>query len=73
LSVAASLGTTLAIMIFIPLPFVVALLLAIMLVRMARLNEADLRENISFMLLMGAYALQSVLIGIRWSSQCWRR
>lgn len=53
-------------MIFIPLPFVVSLLLAILLVRMARRNAADLRENIFFMLLMAAYALQSVLIGIRW-------
>jgi AraC-like DNA-binding protein len=59
-------GTTLAIMIFIPLPFVVALLLVILLVQMIRRNEADLRENMFFMLLMAAYALQSVLIGIRW-------
>jgi AraC-like DNA-binding protein len=66
LSVAANPGTTLAIMIFIPLPFVVALLLVILLVQMIRSNEADLRENIAFMLLMAAYALQSVLIGIRW-------
>ncbi|MER8506059.1 AraC family transcriptional regulator [Mesorhizobium sp. M0220] len=53
-------------MIFIPLPFVVALLLVILLVQMVRRNEADLRENIAFMLLIAAYALQSVLIGIRW-------
>lgn len=53
-------------MIFIPLPFVVALLLVILLVQMIRRNEADLRENIAFILLMAAYALQSVLIGIRW-------
>ncbi|TSE07504.1 helix-turn-helix transcriptional regulator [Mesorhizobium intechi] len=51
-------------MIFIPLPFVVSLLLVILLVRMAR--RADLRENMFFMLLMGIYALQSVLIGMRW-------
>lgn len=53
-------------MIFIPLPFVVALLLVILLVQMIRRSEADLRENIFFMLLVAAYALQSVLIGIRW-------
>ncbi|UDL87819.1 AraC family transcriptional regulator [Mesorhizobium sp. PAMC28654] len=53
-------------MIFIPLPFVVALLLVILLAQMIRSNEADLRENIVFMTLMAAYALQSVLIGIRW-------
>ncbi|QND68145.1 helix-turn-helix transcriptional regulator [Mesorhizobium loti] len=53
-------------MIFIPLPFVVSLLLVILLMQMIRRNEADLRENISFMLLMAVYALQSVLIGIRW-------
>jgi AraC-like DNA-binding protein len=53
-------------MIFIPLPFVVALLLVILLVQMIRANEADLREHIAFMLLIAAYALQSVLIGIRW-------
>ncbi|WP_322416899.1 helix-turn-helix domain-containing protein [Mesorhizobium huakuii] len=53
-------------MIFIPLPFVVSLLLVILLMQMIRRSEADLRENISFMLLMAVYALQSVLIGIRW-------
>ncbi|MER9729376.1 hypothetical protein [Mesorhizobium sp. M0217] len=53
-------------MIFIPLPFVVALLLVILLAQMIRRNEADLRENMFFMLLMAAYALESVLIGIRW-------
>ncbi|QND57234.1 helix-turn-helix domain-containing protein [Mesorhizobium huakuii] len=53
-------------MIFIPLPFVVSLLLVILLIQMIRRNEADLRENIAFMLLMAVYALQSVLIGIRW-------
>ncbi|GLQ80708.1 AraC family transcriptional regulator [Mesorhizobium huakuii] len=66
MSVAASLGTTPAIMIFIPLPFVVSLLLVILLIQMIRRSETDLRENISFMLLMAVYALQSVLIGIRW-------
>ncbi|MER9461424.1 AraC family transcriptional regulator [Mesorhizobium sp. M0387] len=65
-SIVGRFGTTLAIMIFIPLPFVVALLLVILLVQMIRRNEADLRENMFFMLLMAAYALQSVLIGIRW-------
>ncbi|UVK41455.1 AraC family transcriptional regulator [Mesorhizobium sp. AR10] len=53
-------------MIFIPLPFVVALLLVILLVRMIRRGEADPRENFFFLLLMAAYAAQSVLIGLRW-------
>ena len=53
-------------MIFIPLPFVVSLLLVILLMQMVRRSEADPRDNIGFMLLMAAYALQSVLIGIRW-------
>lgn len=53
-------------MIFIPLPFVVALLLIILLIRMLRLREDSLAEKRPFLLLIAAYALQSVLIGIRW-------
>jgi len=51
-------------MIFVPLPFVVALLLFIVLVRLVR--EQGIGESRLFMLLIGAYALQSVLIGVRW-------
>ncbi|MBW9116280.1 helix-turn-helix transcriptional regulator [Rhizobium cauense] len=53
-------------MIFVPLPFVVALLLAILLVRMVRQNDWAEQEKRPFLLLIGAYALQSILIGIRW-------
>ncbi|CAN7462821.1 helix-turn-helix domain-containing protein [Rhizobium sp. LjRoot258] len=53
-------------MIFVPLPFVVALLLAILLVRMLRQNDWAEQEKRPFLLLIGAYTLQSILIGIRW-------
>ncbi|WP_132959319.1 helix-turn-helix domain-containing protein [Rhizobium sp. BK251] len=53
-------------MIFVPLPFVVALLLAILLVRMLRQEDWRARERQPFMFLIGVYALQSVFIGIRW-------
>ncbi|TCR93312.1 AraC family transcriptional regulator [Rhizobium sp. BK376] len=53
-------------MISIPLPFVVSLFLITILVQMIRRAEGQLRESRFFLLLIGAYALQSVLIGIRW-------
>jgi AraC-like DNA-binding protein len=53
-------------MISIPLPFVVSLFLLTILVQMIRRAEGELRESRFFLLLIGAYALQSVLIGIRW-------
>jgi len=53
-------------MIFVPLPFVVALLLVILLVRMVRQNDWAEQEKRPFLLLIGAYTLQSILIGIRW-------
>jgi len=53
-------------MIFIPLPFVVALFLATVLLRMFRRGEGGFAENRLFALLIAAYALQSVLIGLRW-------
>lgn len=52
-------------MIFIPLPFVVAILLGILLVQMLRRDEAPER-NLLFVFLIALYALQSVLIGVRW-------
>jgi AraC-like DNA-binding protein len=55
-----------AVMISIPLPFVASLFLITILVQMIRRAEGQLRESRFFMLLIGAYALQSVLIGIRW-------
>lgn len=51
-------------MISVPLPFVVALLLTILFIRTARL--AGDRSNPFFVALIAAYALQSVVIGIRW-------
>ncbi|WP_454851550.1 helix-turn-helix domain-containing protein [Rhizobium binxianense] len=53
-------------MLFVPLPFVVALLLAILLIRMLRQGEETVAEKRPFLLLIALYALQSVLIGIRW-------
>jgi AraC-like DNA-binding protein len=53
-------------MIFVPLPFVVALLLAILLIRMLRQGDGSLAEKRPFLLLIGFYVLQSVVIGIRW-------
>ncbi|QFY61277.1 AraC family transcriptional regulator [Rhizobium grahamii] len=53
-------------MIFVPLPFVVALLLVILLVRMVRQNDWAEQEKRPFLLLIGAYTLQSIIIGIRW-------
>lgn len=54
-------------MLFVPLPFVVSLLLMIVIVRMFwQRGEAMTFEQRLFLLLVCAYALQSVLIGIRW-------
>jgi AraC-like DNA-binding protein len=59
-------NTGFAVMIFVPLPFVVTLLLAILLARMTRQGDWHAPEKRPFLLLIVAYALQSVLIGIRW-------
>ncbi|KQV66137.1 AraC family transcriptional regulator [Rhizobium sp. Root1220] len=53
-------------MIFVPIPFVVAALLLILFVRMLRQGEWREPEKHPFLLLIGAYTLQSILIGIRW-------
>lgn len=54
-------------MLFVPLPFVVSLLLLIVIVRMLwQRDETMTFEQRLFLLLVCAYALQSVLIGIRW-------
>ncbi|MDR6952131.1 AraC-like DNA-binding protein [Ancylobacter sp. 3268] len=53
-------------MIFVPLPFVVALLLVLLAMRLMRRGEEDGRHHRLFLALIGAYALQSVLIGLRW-------
>jgi AraC-like DNA-binding protein len=53
-------------MIFVPLPFVVTLLLFILLVRMLRRSDGIAAEKRPFLILTGLYAFQSILIGIRW-------
>ncbi|MBB3235246.1 helix-turn-helix domain-containing protein [Phyllobacterium endophyticum] len=52
-------------MLFIPLPFVVALLLVILLLQMIRRREVTVL-NPFFSCLIAAYALQSIVIGLRW-------
>lgn len=52
-------------MIFIPLPFVVALLLAIRLVEMLR-GEQPLKINRPFLALIALCTLQSLAVGLRW-------
>lgn len=52
-------------MIFVPLPFVSALLFAILLVQMVRQGDRPWRDNAFFLLLLGFTAL-SVLLGLRW-------
>lgn len=53
-------------MIFIPLPFVLTILLAIILVQLLRNREAGSRADMFFIALIGTYMLQSVLLGLRW-------
>ena len=53
-------------MIFVPLPFVVALLLVLVLIQMVRRSEHGWRDNPLFVVLISAYSLQSILIGLRW-------
>jgi AraC-like DNA-binding protein len=53
-------------MIFVPLPFVETLFFLTLLIQMSRRSENGLSENRTFALLVAAYALQSVLIGLRW-------
>ena len=52
-------------MIFVPLPFVSALLFAILLVQMVRQGDRPWRDNAFFLLLLG-FAVLSVLLGLRW-------
>lgn len=53
-------------MIFIPLPFVETFFFLTLLLQMQRRNERGLGEQPLFALLLAAYGLQSVLIGLRW-------
>jgi AraC-like DNA-binding protein len=59
------LGHKAGIMISLPLPFVVALLLLILLGQMLR-HPAEARANHLFLALLGAYAMQSIFVGLRW-------
>lgn len=52
-------------MLFVPLPLVVALLLAILFVALVRSNDAA-AANRPFLALIALCALQSVLVGLRW-------
>lgn len=52
-------------MLFVPLPFVVAFLLLILLVQMIRRNDGN-APNPFFAALIAVYVLQSVVIGVRW-------
>ncbi|MGG2477496.1 AraC family transcriptional regulator, partial [Rhizobium sp. BR5] len=52
-------------MLFIPLPFVVALLLVVMFIVFLRSGD-DVRTNRAFLALIALCAVQSVLVGLRW-------
>ncbi len=52
-------------MIFVPLPFVVSLLLLLLLIRMLREAENP-RAMLPFLLLIGGYATLTAVIGLRW-------
>lgn len=54
-----------SLLIFLPLPFVVALLLLILLVVMLRGDEPA-KRNRAFLVLVALCALQSVVVGLRW-------
>ena len=53
-------------MLFVPLPFIVSGLLGLLLLRTIRSREEAWREEGLFLLLVAAYAIQSVLVGLRW-------
>lgn len=53
-------------MIFIPLPFVVTLFILILLVRVAQQTRLQPPETILFVLLLAGFALQSMVLGLRW-------
>src|SRR5438874_2498459 len=52
-------------MIFVPLPFVCALLLLILLVQMVRQSDRAWRDN-PFIFLLAGHVLLQVVIGLRW-------
>lgn len=52
-------------MLFVPVPFVVALLLVLLFMALARRND-EIRANRPFLALIALCAVQSVLVGLRW-------
>lgn len=52
-------------MLFVPVPFVVALLLVLLFVQLARRND-EIRTNRPFLALIALCTVQSVLVGLRW-------
>lgn len=62
---ATGLPSGLLAVLFIPLPFVVALLLAVMFIVFVRSRD-DVRTNSAFLALLALCAVQSVLVGLRW-------
>lgn len=66
ITICLCLGAPVPFMILIPLPFFVSFLLVTVLVQAMRRDETGFRANPLFMLLIAAYAVQSVLIGLRW-------
>lgn len=52
-------------MLFVPVPFVVALLLVLLFLALARRND-EIRTNRPFLALIALCALQSMLVGLRW-------
>lgn len=53
-------------MLFIPLPFVVTILLGMLLWQLLRKREAGNRTDQFFIVLISIYMVQSVLLGLRW-------
>jgi len=53
-------------MISVPLPLFATLILAYVLVHMLRTRDVGLRSNQLFSALTGLYALQSLLLSLRW-------
>jgi len=53
-------------MISVPLPLFATLILAYVLVHMLRTRDMGLRSNQLFSALTGLYALQSLLLSLRW-------
>lgn len=56
-------------MFFVPLPFVVAILLVLLLAQMTWRQGRVVLANRPFRILLGGYALLSVLVGLRWGYQ----